>query len=146
DGGAGRDEGDPQALGAGLVGRRGGGVAQVGVVGQQDDLAGPGTACGLHELPARGRLPGAGEHRGRARLGVQPGQALARDDGHDGPPGTLGEGGASGAGGVDVGGTEVGDPDPVGPPGLDPGLDGGPGVVDVDVDVPQPVAADHDEG
>ena len=40
---------------------------------------------------------------------------------------------------------EVGDPDPVRAAGGDPGLDGGADVVDVDVDVPQPVAADHHE-
>ena len=40
---------------------------------------------------------------------------------------------------------EVGDPDPVRPAGLDAGLDGGADVVDVHVDVPQAVAADHDE-
>ena len=40
---------------------------------------------------------------------------------------------------------EVGDPDPVRPPGVDAGLDRGADVVDVDVDVPQPVAADDDE-
>ncbi len=40
---------------------------------------------------------------------------------------------------------EVGDPDPVGAAGLDPGLDRGAHVVDVHVDVPQAAAADHDE-
>ncbi|GFN07493.1 hypothetical protein Smic_60490 [Streptomyces microflavus] len=43
-------------------------------------------------------------------------------------------------------GGEVGDPDPVRPPGLDARLHGGPGVVDMDVDVPEPVAAHHDQG
>ena len=40
---------------------------------------------------------------------------------------------------------EVGDPDPVRAAGDDPGLDRGTDVVDVDVDVPQALAADHDE-
>ena len=41
---------------------------------------------------------------------------------------------------------EVGDPDPVRAAGLDPGLDGGADVVDVHVDVPQALVADHDQG
>ncbi|CAM5237723.1 hypothetical protein SVIOM74S_09329 [Streptomyces violarus] len=98
----------------------------------------------MHELAARRWLPGACEHGGRAGLGVQPGQALAGHHGHDGTLGAL-AGRPLGAGGVHVPCAEVGDPDPVGPPGLDTGLDGGARVVDMDMDVPQPVAADHDE-
>ncbi len=41
---------------------------------------------------------------------------------------------------------EVGDADAVRPSGLDARLHGGARVVDVHMDVPQPVAADHDEG
>ena len=40
---------------------------------------------------------------------------------------------------------EVGDPDPVRAPGRDAGLDRRADVVDVHVDVPEAVAADHDE-
>ena len=40
---------------------------------------------------------------------------------------------------------EVRDLDPAGRPGADPGLDRGADVVDVDVHVPQSLAADHDE-
>ncbi|CAM5371324.1 hypothetical protein SFUMM280S_09603 [Streptomyces fumanus] len=40
----------------------------------------------------------------------------------------------------------MGDPDAVRPAGLDARLHGGAGVVDVHMNVPQPVAADHDEG
>ena len=40
---------------------------------------------------------------------------------------------------------EVGDPDPVRPAGRDAGLDRGADVVDVHVDVPEPLAADHDQ-
>lgn len=83
-------------------------------------------------------------HGGGAALRVQLGQPLARDDGDDGAGGAfagrlrrVGAGGGLGA--------EVGDADPVRPSGLDPGLDGGPRVVHVDVDVPQPVPADDDE-
>lgn len=46
---------------------------------------------------------------------------------------------------VDPVGAEVGDPDPVRPAGLDPGLHRRTRVVDMDVDVPEPVPADHDE-
>ena len=77
--------GDPDALRAGLFGGGGRGVAQVGVVRQQHHLARVGAADGLDEFAAGGRLPGAGEHGGRAGLGVQPGQPLAGHHGHDGP-------------------------------------------------------------
>ena len=69
------------------------------------------------------------------------GQAGAGGHGHHGPAVSVGH---LGAGGGDLLG-EVGDPDPVRPTGGDAGLDRGAHVVDVDVDVPQPLAADHHE-
>ncbi|GAA3217452.1 hypothetical protein GCM10020256_20540 [Streptomyces thermocoprophilus] len=140
--GTGRDEGDPDALGTGLLGRRGGRVPQLGVVGQQHDLARVGASYGLHQLPSGGRLPGASEDGGGARLAVQRGQALAGHHGHDGPLDAL----ADGACGVGVPGAEVRDADPVRPSRLDAGLDGGARVVDVDVHVPQTVAAHDHQG
>ena len=41
---------------------------------------------------------------------------------------------------------EVGDPDPLRPPGVHAGLDGRTDVVRVDVAVPQPVPPDHHDG
>ncbi len=142
--GAGRDQGHADALGAGLLGGRRGRVAQFGVVGQQHHLARVGPSYGLHQLPAGERLPGAREDSGRAGLGVQPRQALPGHDGDDGPLGALARGAL--AAGVHVAEPEVRDPDPVGAPGLDARLHRGTRVVDVHMDVPQPVAADHDEG
>jgi hypothetical protein len=144
DRGARRDQRDPDALGAGLLGGSGGGVPQVGVIGQQHDLTRVCPPYGRDQLPAGGRLPGAREHGGRAGLAVEPRQTLARHHGDDGPLGAL-PGRPFGTGGVDVAEPEVGDPDPVRPSGLDARLHGGARVVDVHVDVPQAVAADHDE-
>ena len=94
--------------------------------------------------------PLAGGSPGRASTVVAPasraqlGQALPGDDGDDGPLHLL-AGRTSGAAGVHVAGAEVGDPDPVRPARLDARLHGRARVVDVDMDVPQPVAADDDE-
>ncbi len=60
---------------------------------------------------------------------------LARGDGHHSPAGA----GAS----VPLG--QVGDPDPVRPPTRSAASMAGPGLADVHVDVPQPLAADHDQ-
>ncbi len=84
DRGTGGDERHPDPLAPHLFGRRGGGVAQVGVVGQQHHLARVGAPYGLDELAARGWLTRACEYGGGAGLRVQPGQALARHHGDDG--------------------------------------------------------------
>ncbi len=139
DRGAGGDQGDADAFGAGLFGGGRGGVPQVGVVGQQHHLAGVCLADGLDQFAAGGRFAGAYGDGGGARLGAQSGEPGTGDDGDDGPGGQLGFPGAGGA-------AEVGDGDAVGAAGLDAGLDGGARVVGVDVDVPQAVAADDDQG
>ena len=93
-------------------------------------------------------MPGGGPAAGRAldhdRAGVaeEPGEAGAGGDRDDPAAGRAAS--ARLRGGLDLLG-EVGDPDPVRPAGGDAGLDRGADVVDVDVDVPQPLAADHDE-
>ena len=107
---------------AGLLGGGGRGVAQLGVVGQQHHLAGVRAADGVDQLAAGGRLAGAGDHGGGAGLGAQPGEAVAGDHGDDGALGGFG----LDADVVAALGGEVGDPDPVRPPGLDARLHGGP--------------------
>ena len=93
--------------------------------------------------------PLAGGSPGRARTVVAPASAYSPASPSPGTTATTARCARSRGGRSapvwHVAGGEVGDPDPVRPPGLDARLHGGPGVVDVHVDVPQPVAADHDE-
>ena len=150
-----REGGEPLHLGAGRDDRHPGAALvahglrrglrhrdRVGVVGQHDHLRGARVADRLEDLAGRGAPSGAGRYDGRAGLREQLLEPRARGD-HD----HL----AAGARRRQVPATaldllgEVGDPDPVRATGLDPGLHRGADVVDVDVDVPQAVAADHDE-
>ena len=146
DRGAGGDQGDADALGAGLLGRRGGRVPQLGVVGQQHHLARVGPPDRLDQLSARRAAPpGRASDGGRAGLArtARPARRRGRRPRPRAAPAP--ERPLGGARRVRVTGPEVGDADPVRPPGLDARLHGRAGVVDVDVDVPQPVAADDDE-
>ena len=95
----------------------------------------------LEQHPGRGPVAGAAVDDDGAGLLEQLGQPRPRGDRDDRPAGRAG---LRLAGGDLLG--EVGHPDPVRPAGLDAGLDGGAHVVDVDVDVPEPLAADHDQG
>ena len=91
-------------------------------------------------IPVEGRLPGPPRTTtapASSNSAASPGPAATATIGRGRPAARL-------AGGDLLG--EVGDPHPVRPAGLDPGLDGGADVVDVDVDVPEPLAADDDEG
>ena len=141
--GLGRDHRHPD-VGVGL-GRAGGDLGDphgVAVVGEHDHLARTGGEDRVEHLLGAGPTPGTALDDLGARLGEQRRQAGTGGDRDDAPA-------AAGLGALPVGGGllgEVGHPHPVGPPGLDPGLEGRPDVVDVDVDVPEPVAADDDEG
>ena len=127
--GAGRDLGHPD---------------RVGVVGEDDHLGGAALHDRVEDLPGRRTLTGASGHDDGARLLEERGQTRPRGDGDDLAAGAgRGPAGLGGLLGELVG--EVGDADAVGPPGLDAGLDRRPHVVDVDVDVPESFAADHDE-
>ena len=95
------------------------------------------TQRGAHPVDDERLGTGELEHLGTG-LAAQVGESVAGGGRHDDPraphralPGDL------------VG--EVGDGDPVRTAGGQAGLDRGAHVVDVHVDVPQPVAADHDE-
>ena len=95
--------------------------------------------------------PLAGGSPGRASTVVAPASAHSPARPSPGTTATTARcarsrGGRPAPRGVDVPEPEVGDADPVRASRLDARLDGGAGVVDVHVDVPQPVAADHHEG
>ena len=111
-------------------------------MGRTTTSAAPDPAIGLEQHPGRGPVARAALDHDRAGVAEQPGQAGPGRD-RDDPAAGAGLGAARGGG--DLLG-EVGDPDPVRPAGRDAGLDRGADVVDVDVDVPQPLAADHDQG
>ena len=119
-----------------------GGADGVGVVGQDHDLGSAGADDGLEEHAGRGSPTGCALDHDRAGVAEQPGEAWAGGHRHDPAAGPF-----LGAlrGRLDLLG-EVGDADPVGSAGGEAGLDRGPDVVDVDMDVPQPLTADHHEG
>ena len=94
-------------------------------------------------MPVDGRRPGAPSITTAPALAEQRGQAGPGGDRHD--PAARRARSARSRGGLDLLG-EVGDPDPVRAAGGDAGLDRSTDVVDVDVDVPQPLAADDDQG
>jgi hypothetical protein len=120
--------------------RRGVGDGEaVAVVGQHDDLVRGGVADAGQQLGGRGAPTRTAADDGDARRGEQRRQTVARGDRQD--RAALRRRRAPPTGVV----AERGDPDAVRPAGLDAGLDRGTRVVDVDVDVPQPVAADDDE-
>ena len=110
-------------------------------LGSTTTSAAPHETIASSSWPVEGRRPGPAGDDDRARgleEGRQPGPGRdAR------PPATRAGRGPPPAGGDLVG--EVRDPDAVRAPGGDPGLDGGADVVDVHVDVPQAVAAHHDQ-
>jgi large subunit ribosomal protein L28 len=123
-------------------GRDASGAHGVVVVGQDHDLGRARLGDRVQDHPGRGPVAGTALDHDRARVTEEPGQTGAgghRDDAAAGArPGParrrrdlLGE---------------VRDPDPVGTTRGDAGLDRGTHVVDVDVDVPQPLSPDHDEG
>ena len=113
-------------------------------LGSTTTSAAPHACDRLEQLPGRGPVARAAVDHDRAGLleqRRQPGAGGHRDDAAAGP----GCGGSAGCRPLlDLLG-EVGDPDPVRTAGGDAGLDRGADVVDVDVDVPQALAADHDQ-
>ena len=145
DRGAGRHTATRSALVAGR-GRGGLGDARLsGSLGSTTTDAAPAARTAAEQLAGRGaRRPGPLEHDGRAASLEQPRQARARRAGDQATPGAAGRAGRAGPGARLLG--EAGDPDPVRPAGVDPGLDRGADVVDVHVDVPQAAAADDDQG
>ena len=141
--GAGGDHHDlDAALAPPRAGSRLGGADRVAVVGQHDDLL---RAGGLDRRRGSGRCWAAapGRPRGPRRPASreQVDQTRAGRDGHQLAAAALA---ALLAGSGDLLG-EVGDLDPARATGLDAGLDRGADVVDVDVDVPEALAADHDQ-
>ena len=110
----------------------------VTVVGQHEDLARAAGADRLKDLAGRGPSPGATEDDRGAR-GAE----------HFGDPLACGTGDDCERRGVErvldlV--AEVRDDDPVRTAGLDARLDGGSGVIDMDVDVPRALGADDQQG
>ena len=100
--------------------------------------AAPHAVMASSSKPADGTVAGTPVDDGGAGLFEQRAQPGAGGDGDDPAPAALG---LARAGRLHLLG-EVGDPDPVRAAGPDAGLDRGTDVVDVHVDVPQPVAAD----
>ena len=92
--------------------------------------------------PVEGRCPGPAGDDDRPGVGEQRGEPGPGRAGDAARPRRAARPGAGGRGEL-LG--EVGDPDPVRPAGLDARLDRRAGVVDVDVHVPQPAAADDHE-
>ena len=120
-----------------------GGAHGVGVVGQHDDLGGAARpSIASRSMPVDGRRPGPPSTTTAPASSKSCAQARAGGDRDD--PAAAARSARCARGRGDLLG-EVGDPDPVRAPGGDAGLDGGADVVDVDVDVPQPLAADDDE-
>ena len=130
-------------LGLGRAGGDLGGAHGVAVVGQHDDLGRAAAGDRLEELAGRGPLARPAGHDDGARRLEERGQP---------GPGGHGDDLATGAGGGPVPAacsatcsakwvTRIA----VGAAGGDAGLDRRADVVDVDVDVPQAVAADHHE-
>ena len=104
--------------------------------------AAPERVDGLEQHAGRRPVARAADDDDRAGLLEELGQARPgrdRDDLATGPRRTSGPRAAATCSAKCVTRTRCGRP------GLDPGLDRGADVVDVDVDVPEPVAADHDE-
>ena len=138
DGGAGRDDVRVEPVARGRLGRDLGGHQPVGVGGEDDDGGGAGAADGVEQLGGRRPAAGAEVDGDRAGLPEQRGDARPGGTGDDTERDDLLAGGDLAR--------QVGDPHALGAAGDDARLHGGPGVVDVHVDVPEVRPADDEEG